>query len=962
MNLKLENKVDIDDHLKNLIKSEIEGEVYFDDVTREIYSTDASIYRIVPLCVVTPKTIKDIKNLVQISNEYGIPILPRGGGSSLSGQTVNKAIVIDFTKHINKVVDVDKNSMTAIAQPGITIDRLNQILKSQNLLFTPDPSTTNRATVGGVIGNNSCGAHSIIYGKTIDNVKSLKTILSNGEDHIFKKIRFSEFEKLILNDSFSSNLYLNSINLFKKYTDELTRRYPDIQRRVGGYNLDEINKDGFVDLTKIIVGSEGTLATVTEAELNLVELPNSKGLLVVEFDDIIKSMEASVLALDLNPSAVEHIGEIIISEARKSPEFSSGIEYLNNNPTDIIVVEFYGENELEVKDKISHLKKKLDISGLSLSSTEVINPVQQKKVWDMRKAGLGLVMKKPGEAKAIPFVEDTAVSPEKLPEYVKRFDEIVRQNGTTAGYYGHASVGCLHIRPLINLKEEKDIKRMVKISDEISDLVFEFGGAFSGEHGDGIVRGAWTKKMYGEKIYHAFQDLKKSFDPKNLMNPGKIIDTPPMDENLRFGTTYKTENTETFLSFEKEGGFAQAIEMCNGQAACKKIGSGYMCPSFMATRNEVDSTRGRANALRAALSGKLPIQQLNSKKLFDVLDLCLECKTCRSECPSGVDMAKLKYEFLHQYYKNNKIPLRARLTGNIAILNKFGSYFPKIFNLINSFYLFKLASDIFLKIDRRRNLPKLAPKAFDKIFKEVKSDKKIAVFFNDTFTNYNHPNVGISAVKILKALDYEVKLVDKKCCGRPLISKGLLEQARKNAKYNINSIYDYVKNGAIVVGAEPSCISALKDEYPDMFPNDERVKLISKNTYLLQEILVKEGKNKNINFKKDLKKRSIAVQVHCHEKTIIGENISIDSLKMIPNSEVEKIPSGCCGMAGAFGYEKEHFDLSKQIAEERLLPFIKGLKSNTQVAITGVSCRHQIDDLSERDPKHILEIFAESIN
>ena len=962
MNLKIENKVDIDDHLKNLIKSEIEGEVYFDDVTREIYSTDASIYRIVPLCVVTPKTIKDIKTLVQISNEYGIPILPRGGGSSLSGQTVNKAIVIDFTKHINKVVDVDKNSMTAIAQPGITIDRLNQILKSQNLLFTPDPSTTNRATVGGVIGNNSCGAHSIIYGKTIDNVKSLKTILSNGEDHVFKKIRFSEFEKLILNDSFSSNLYLNSINLFKKYTDELTRRYPDIQRRVGGYNLDEINKNGFVDLTKIIVGSEGTLATVTEAELNLVELPNSKGLLVVEFDDIIKSMEASVLALDLNPSAVEHIGEIIISEARKSPEFSSGIEYLNNNPTDIIVVEFYGENELEVKDKISHLKKKLDISGLSLSSTEVINPIQQKKVWDMRKAGLGLVMKKPGEAKAIPFVEDTAVSPEKLPEYVKRFDEIVRQNGTTAGYYGHASVGCLHIRPLINLKEEKDIKRMVKISDEISDLVFEFGGAFSGEHGDGIVRGAWTKKMYGEKIYHAFQDLKKSFDPKNIMNPGKIIDTPPMDENLRFGATYKTENTETFLSFEKEGGFAQAIEMCNGQAACKKIGSGYMCPSFMATRNEVDSTRGRANALRAALSGKLPIQQLNSKKLFDVLDLCLECKTCRSECPSGVDMAKLKYEFLHQYYKNNKIPLRARLTGNIAILNKFGSYFPKIFNLINSFYLFKLASDIFLKIDRRRNLPKLAPKTFDKIFKEVKSDKKIAVFFNDTFTNYNHPNVGISAVKILKALDYEVKLVDKKCCGRPLISKGLLESAKKNAKYNINSIYDYVKNGAIVVGAEPSCISALKDEYPDMFPNDERVKLISKNTYLLQEILVKEGKNKNINFKKDLKKRSIAVQVHCHEKTIIGENISIDSLKMIPNSEVEKIPSGCCGMAGAFGYEKEHFDLSKQIAEERLLPFIKGLKSNTQVAITGVSCRHQIDDLSEKDPKHILEIFAESIN
>ena len=963
MNLKLENKViDIDENLKNLIKSQVEGEVYFDEITREIYSTDASIYRIVPLCVAVPKTVNDVKALVQISNEYSIPILPRGGGSSLSGQTVNRAIVIDFTKYINKVIDINKESMTAISQPGITIDNLNSILKKQNLLFTPDPSTTNRATVGGVIGNNSCGAHSIIYGKTIDNVKSLKTILSNGEDHDFKKIRFSEFEKFILNDSFASKLYLNSINLFKEYTDELAIRYPDIQRRVGGYNLDEINKNGYVDLTKIIVGSEGTLATVTEAELNLVELPKSKGLLVIEFDDIIKSMEASVIALDFKPSAVEHIGEIIISEARKSPEFSSGIEYLNSNPTDIIVVEFYGENNLEVQDKISKLKRKVDISGLSLAATEVIDTEMQKKVWNMRKAGLGLVMKKPGEAKAIPFVEDTAVSPEKLPEYVKRFDEIVRQNGTTAGYYGHASVGCLHIRPLINLKKEEDIKRMVKISDEISDLVFEFGGAFSGEHGDGIVRGAWTKKMYGEKIYRAFQDLKKSFDPKNIMNPGKIIETPPMDENLRFGTSYKAENTETFLSFEKEGGFAQAIEMCNGQAACKKIGSGYMCPSYMATRNEVDSTRGRANALRAALSGKLPIKQLNSKKLFDVLDLCLECKTCRSECPSGVDMAKLKYEFLHQYYKNNKVPLRARLTGNIAILNKFGSYFPKLFNAINRFYLFKLASDIFLKIDRRRNLPNLAPRTFEKIFKEEKTDKKIAVFFNDTFTNYNHPNVGISAVKILKALNYDVKLVDKKCCGRPLISKGLLEPARKNAKYNIDSLYKYVKEGAIVVGAEPSCISALKDEYPDMFPKDERVNLISENTFLLQEILVKESKSKKINFKKNLKKRSIAVQVHCHEKTIIGENISVNSLKLIPNLIVEKIPSGCCGMAGAFGYEKEHYDLSKQIAEERLLPYINKLESDTDVAITGVSCRHQIDDLSTKDPKHILEIFAESIN
>ncbi|MBM01611.1 MAG: oxidoreductase [Chloroflexi bacterium] len=731
---------------------------------------------------------------------------------------------------------------------------------------------------------------------------------------------------------------------------------------MGGYNLDEINKGGDVDLTKLIVGSEGTLATIIEAELDLVELPKNKGLLVIEFSDIIKSMEASIYALEFGPSAVEHIGEIIINEAKKSSEFASGVDYLKGDPTDIIVAEFYGENELEVKDKIEKLNSKIQNSKLALSSTIVMDSIQQEKVWNMRKAGLGLVMKKPGEAKAIPFVEDTAVSPEKLPEYVRRFDEIVKSNGTTAGYYGHASVGCLHIRPLINLKSEADIKKMVKISSDISDLVFEFGGAFSGEHGDGIVRGAWTKKMYGEKVYSAFKDLKKAFDPKNILNPGKIIETPPMDSNLRFGKNYKTEITDTFLSFKKEGGFAQAVEMCNGQAACKKINSGYMCPSFMATRDEVDSTRGRANALRAALSGKLPIKELNSKKLFNVLDLCLECKTCRSECPSGVDMAKIKYEFLHQYYKKNKIPIRSRLTGNIAILNKIGSIFPSIFNLTRKLFIFKLFSDYLLKIDKRRNIPKIASYSFEKLYKsDSNSSNRTAVFFHDTFTNYNHPEVGLSAIKILKSLNYNVTLIDKKCCGRPLISKGLLESAKKNAKYNIDKLYEHVKEGAIVVGAEPSCISALKDEYPDMFPEDERADQISNNTYLLQEIITDPTNLNKIKFKDNPEKKSYAVQIHCHEKTISGENVSVDSLKLIPNSKVEKIPSGCCGMAGAFGYEKEHYDISKRIANDRLIPYLNNIERNTQVAITGVSCRHQIEDFSAHEPKHILEIIAENI-
>lgn len=963
MNLKLKNQInEIETPVKNLLKTEIEGDVRFDDITREIYSTDASIYRMLPICVAIPKTTKDVKTIIQIAAEYKIPVMPRGGGSSLSGQTVNHAIVIDFSKHINNIISIDPSGKKVSVQPGISIDILNMHLRKHNLLFTPDPSTTNRATVGGVIGNNSCGAHSVIYGKTIDHVISLDTVLSNGKSHKFQKLSPNEFEKITYSDSFESKIYTESLNLFREYTDELSKRFPDIQRRVGGYNLDEINKKGFIDLVKIIVGSEGTLATTVEAELNLVELPKKKGLVVTEFNDIIKSMEASTLALEYSPSAVEHIGEIILNEAKKSPEFSTGIDYLKNNPTDIIVTEFYGEDDSEIKDKIKKFNDKISKSNLALSSTVVLNPLQQAQVWNMRKAGLGLVMKKPGEAKAIPFVEDTAVSPEKLPEYVKRFDEIVKSNNTTAGYYGHASVGCLHIRPLINLKSENDIKKMVKISSEISDLVFEFKGAFSGEHGDGIVRGAWTKKMYGEKVYKAFKDLKKSFDPDNILNPGKIIETPPMDSNLRFGKEYKSKSIDTFLSFKKEGGFSAAIEMCNGQAACKKLNSGYMCPSFMATREEVDSTRGRANALRAALSGKLPMSSMKSKNLFKVLDLCIECKTCRSECPSGVDMAKIKYEFLHQYYKNNRIPLRSIMTGNIALTNLIGSKIPKIFNLFIKSSIFKIPSDYFLKIDKRRNLPKIANKSFKKSFKNAdQKGTKTAVFFHDTFTNYNHPSVGDASVKILKSLGYKVILIDKKCCGRPMISKGLLNQAKKNARYNIEKLFEYVKDGAIVAGAEPSCISALKDEYPDMFPEDDKVALVAKNTYLIQQLINNPENSNKLKFIRKNKKQSFAVQVHCHEKTLIGEDVSVDCLKLIPNSKVEKIPSGCCGMAGAFGYEKEHYDISKTIAEDRLIPFINKTESETKIAITGVSCRHQIKDFTDKDPSHILELIASNI-
>ena len=947
-------------YLKKTLSKEIQGDIRFDKITREIYSTDASIYKIMPICVAIPKTAEDIKSIIQIAWEQRIPILPRGGGSSLSGQTVNEAIVIDFSKHLNKINNIDVSSQKAIVEPGITIDQLNYQLKSHNLFFTPDPSTSNRATVGGVIGNNSCGSHSVIYGKTIDHILKLNTVLSDGTNCVFEPIKHSELDLKLTSNSLESQIYIKSLNLYRNYKDEVKLRFPKILRRVGGYNLDTVSSKDYFDITKLIVGSEGTLTTILEAEINLETIPKNKGLLVLEFDDLMKSMEAITLTLEANPSSVEHIGQLILKEARGSTGFSSGIDFLSGEPHDLLIIEFDGNSIKEVEFKLKQLKKNIDKSKLPYASTILLNEDDQNKVWQIRKAGLGLLMNIPGEAKAIPFVEDTAVSPEKLPAYVKRFDEIVKSHKTTAGYYGHASVGCLHIRPFINLKSNSDIEKMLSISEEISDLVKEFDGSLSGEHGDGIVRGAWTKKMFGSKIYQAFQELKKSFDPKNIMNPGKIIDTPKMTSNLRYGASYKTFPIKTKLSFKNEGGFASAIEMCNGQGACRKINDGTMCPSFMATKEEIDSTRGRANALRGALSGSISLNSLHSKEMYQVLDLCLECKACKKECPSGVDMAKIKYEFLHQYYKYNKIPLRSRLVGNISTLNKIGSKFPKLFNSIINSHLNRWIMDKIFSLDKRRTLPNIVKSNFNTSNTDNHElNQKTIIFFLDTFTKYNHPDVGYSALKILKSIGFNPMIIEMKCCGRPMISKGLLDQAEQNATSIIKELSPYARKGIKIVGVEPSCISAIKDDYPSLLKYSEEVTLVSENSMLLQELLLEE--KEKYKHKLNPLEGNIAIQIHCHERAMKTSDSATKVLKMIPDSNVTEIPSGCCGMAGSFGYEKEHFDISSKIANERLIPFLNNMNPEDYVVTTGVSCRHQILDFTDKQPLHFAEILALSL-
>ena len=964
---KEKTKIQIKSDLENELIKNIQGEVKFDDIYRQMYSTDGSIYSMTPVGVTLPKNSDDVSAIIDICNKNNTAILPRGGGTSLSGQTVNSAVVIDFSKYMNNVIEINPEEKYVITQPGITIDNLNQKLKYLNLHFTPDPSTKSRANVGGAMGNNSCGAHSIIYGKTVDQVKEMEVILSDSSKAYFKEISGKVLEDKISLSNLEGKIYRDVMSLSSKYYDEIKNKYSKVNRRVGGYNLDLFNPNSNkINLVNIMVGSEGTLSAVTKAKLNLEPIPEFVGLAILHFKDLIESMEATVATLEEGPAAVEHIGQMIITQAKQSLGFSRNLDFLQGDPTDILVVEMNGISTDDVKDKIEKLTKKMKRLNLSYAITEIFDPVQQSKVWAMRQAGLGLMMNIPGDSKPIPFVEDTAVSPEKLPEYVKRFDEIVRANGTEAGYYGHAAEGCLHIRPTINLKNNEGIERMIKISEEISDLVKEFDGTLSGEHGDGIVRGAWAEKMYGSKIINSFRELKNAFDPKSIMNPGKIFDTPKMGENLRYGTAYKLKKIDTILDFSVEGGFEGAVEKCIGVGACRKLNAGAMCPSYMATREEVHSTRGRANALRGVLSGSLNEDFLTNKKMLEVLDLCIECKSCKSECPANVDMAKIKYEFLNNYYKKNKVPLRSKLVGSVPKLYKLicGPQ-ANLFNLANKLPFSKLITEKIFGIDRKRKMPNISTYTFESWFKKrdnksSKSRGKI-LFFHDTHINYIHPEVGKSAVKVLEAAGYEVEIADRKCCGRTMISKGLLDEAKKNVDYNTELLYKYVEKGIKIVGVESSCVSAMQDEFPDLADDRAKAKMIAENTITIQSLLVQIQNDGEQQIKWKSLTKDLLLFVHCHERALDGSDNSLESLNLPDKFNAKLIDAGCCGMAGSFGMEKEHYDISKKMASDRLIPAINNSEKNQEIIVTGISCYDQIKDLSNKNPKYLIEVLAEAI-
>ena len=945
------------------LKKRVEGEILFDRYSRLLYSTDASIYQIEPIGVVVPRHKGDVQAVIEIANKLSVTVLPRGGGTSLAGQTVGHSIVLDFSKYMQNVLEVNRDELWCRVQPGLVQDELNAYVRGIGLQFGPDTSTSNRATIGGMIGNNSAGAHSLTYGKTLDHVIELTVLLADGSEAVLKDVSPEAVQTKSRVDSIEGRAYREVFRLAQQHKNEILDRYPKIMRRVSGYNLDEFVKPQPFNLSRMLVGSEGTLATIVEAKMRLVPKPKWTAMDVIHFNDDIEALECAQVILQTRPYAMESTDKMVLNLARGNIEQSRRLGFVQGNPDSLLMVEYAGETEEEVRDQVYKLEDVRKREKIGYAATMAFKPEEVKAIWGVRKAGLGLLLGIKGDKKPIAFVEDTAVEPAKLPEFIRRFKEVVSRHNTVAGYYGHCSVGCMHIRPLINLKEVTEKEKMVAIANDITELVLEFNGALSGEHGDGLARSHFNAKLFGPALYDAFRQIKRAFDPKNIMNPGKIVDAPAMTESLKISPQYKPWEPRTTLDFAGQGGFARSVEMCSGMGECRKKLDGTMCPSYMATLDEEHSTRGRANALRNAISGRAPQEEFTGKRLYEVMDLCLECKACKAECPSNVDMAKLKYEFLDHYHRANGLPLRNRMFGGIEKVNRIGSALAPVSNWIASSGINRWLMEIFAGIDRRRPLPQFAGENFAEWFRKHQAagdgSRGEVLLFHDTFNNFNTPNVAIAATRFLEKSGYRVLLADKKCCGRPMISKGMLGEARENAAWNVDKLAPHAEKGIPIVGLEPSCLLTLRDEYPELIPTTA-AKKVAVNSFLFDEFVMREHNEGRLILQSHRNGKKALLHGHCHQKALVGTAPTIAMLKKA-GYEVSEIDSGCCGMAGSFGFEKEHYDLSIKIGNRRLVPALKAAGADAEIVAPGISCRQQIDHLAGRKAKHPAELLLEGI-
>lgn len=952
------------DGLVRDLRQRLAGEVRFDAFSKMQYSTDASMYQIEPLGVVLPHHADDVVAAIAVAREHGVPVLPRGGGTGLAGQTVGAALIIDMSPHLNQVLELQTDEHWAWVQPGVVQDQLNAYLRPRGFLFGPDTSTSNRATLGGMIGNNSAGSRSVLYGKTIDHVLELQVVLADGSTAHLRPLEKAAWEQKCRGNDLEAHLCREIARIAHDNRDAIQERYPKIQRRVSGYNLDEFIKEGPFNLAKMVVGSEGTLAAVTAAKVRIMPRPAATAVLVIHFDDMIASVEATGRILEFRPSAVEMVDSQIVNAARDAKEFEGRLPFLQGTPEALIMAEFYGDTPQAVADTVAKLEASLRREHIGYAYSQALTAAAQGNVWKMRKAGLGLLMSTRGARKPLAFIEDTAVAPEKLPDFLRRFRQVITKHDTTAGYYGHASVGCLHIRPGIDLTQPAEVDKMYAMLQEISDLVIEYGGSMSGEHGDGLARSWLNEKHFGPTLYRAFKEVKHAFDADNRMNPGKVVDGPSPKENLRVNRAYQPLEIETHLDFGRDGGFATAIDMCNGNGECRKTGEGTMCPSYMATLDEQHSTRGRANALRAIISGRLPREQFVSKRLYEILDLCLECKACKTECPSNVDMAKLKYEFLSHYYAAHGTPWRARLFAHIATLNHFGQLLAPLSNWLAAS---ALGTRLLAKVGiaPQRSLPAFARQTFSHWFAAREPQLRAGqrgkvVLFHDTFVEYNCPEVGQAATQLLEEAGFAVELVARRCCGRPAISKGLLAQGRGYAQHNIDLLLPYARRGIPIIGLEPSCILTLREDYLDLVPGADAA-LVAEQALSIDEFLYGLHRRGELDLTFTSVSKRLLLHGHCHQKALVGTAPTLAVLRLPERYEVQEIPSGCCGMAGSFGYEAEHYALSMTIGKQRLFPAVQAADDTVEIVANGISCRQQIQHATGRQPRHMVEALWEAV-
>jgi FAD/FMN-containing dehydrogenase/Fe-S oxidoreductase len=938
------------ERLHDALDGRLEGYLRTDEASRALWSTDASIYLRRPVGVVVARSEGDVNFALAAARELGLPITPRGTGTSLAGQATAPGLALDLSE-MQKVFDLDLEESRCLVEPGTIQGELNALVEPHGLVFGADTSTSDVATLGGMVGNNSAGMRSIVYGTTADQILSLRCVLASGETVELRSLPREEAKRRARHADTEARLLRGALGIGERYADEIKQRFPRMIRRVSGYGLDALVDPETVDLTRLVCGSEGTLAVVTRAGFRLAELPPQRALASLEFDSLAAAARATVELLKLGPSALEMLDDVALGRARASTAYAGSTRFVQGDPKALLLVEWSGTEE-ELDERFAGLEEIARGVG-ALHATPLRTKGEMQATVKLRKSILPLLLGTTEREKPVAFVEDAAVPPDRLEEFIERFEEIVEKNGTWACFYGHASVGCLHVRPALDTSDPDGVSRMRRIAEGVADLVVDCGGSLSGEHGDGLARSEFLERMYGPEILRAFSEVKALFDPEGVLNPGVIVDPPPMDRQLRIGPGRRRLPVNTNLDFSSQGNFAAAVELCNGSGFCRKKTGGTMCPSYMVTLDEKDTTRARANMLRSVIDGTLPPEELTGERMKEVMDLCVGCKACKTECPSQVDVASMKTEVLSQMGREHGFSVRQKAAGHIRRQLALAALFPSLYNAVASTRLARRAAAL-AGIDTRRSLPKVTNKTFSKRFPSLPQGEGPAevALFNDTWNEYQRPEVGVGAVRLLAAAGARVRLPKVVCCGRPMLSEGLVDEARKNARRNVDLLYPLVEGGVPLVGLEPSCILTIRDDYEKLLPDDERVQKIAEATHLFEEALLELDPQLPLH-----EGSPVLLHGHCHQKALVGTGPTERALSLASGADVEVVDSGCCGMAGLFGYEAGHYEVSMKMGERRLFPAVREAEDRVVVA-PGTSCREQISDGTSRRALHPAEYLA----